>query len=160
MHIRIAKTSEAAQLSGLAVTAKRHWGYSTETMKRWEPDLTVSAESIQGNPTFVAEANDIVLGFYMLSLDDGIWELEHLWVAPERMRAGIGRSLLMHAAAQIRASGGTVLKIDADPNAERFYTACGARCVGEVPAPIYGQEKRMRPILELDVRQIAATSKY
>jgi ribosomal protein S18 acetylase RimI-like enzyme len=152
MQIRIAKTSEAALLSSLAVAAKRHWGYSADTMKRWEPDLTVSVDSIQFNPTFVAEENGIVLGFYMLSIDDDLWELEHLWVAPARMREGIGKSLLMHAAAQIRASGGTVLNIDADPNAEIFYAACGARRVGEVPAPIHGQDKRVRPLLELDVR--------
>jgi len=37
--------------------------------------------------------------------------------------------------------------VDADPNAESFYLACGADRCGEVPAPIRGEPGRVRPQL-------------
>jgi hypothetical protein len=47
------------------------------------------------------------------------------------------------------AGGASGLLIDADPNAELFYIACGATRFGEIPAPITGQPDRVRPQLEL-----------
>jgi len=143
MRIRPAKTSEAKLLSGIAVAAKQHWGYSPEAMKSWESMLSVSRIAIEMNPTFVAQDEE-VQGFYMLSHGIG-WELEHLWVLPQFIRRGVGRKLLAHATDLVRSRGGSTLHIDADPNSEPFYRACGAVVIDTVAAPLTGHPDRVRP---------------
>ena len=155
MLIREAKPSEAKQLTAIAVAAKQHWGYSPEAMNKWIRTLTVTRTAIESNPTFVAEA-DTLLGFYMLWTDGRAWELEHMWVAPPFMRQGVGRALLAHSANFARARDAKILRIDADPNAEAFYRACGAVRLGVVAAPIAEQPQRVRPILTLRLSEDAA----
>jgi GNAT superfamily N-acetyltransferase len=156
MHIRAAKPEEAEQLSTIAYEAKRHWGYSDEAMRQWTAALRIEPQDVVSNPTFVMQDEDTLVGFYMLWTDGRLWELEHLWVTPHAMRKGIGRSLLNHANNLVRAGGGHSLHIDADPNAEPFYAACGARHVGSVAAPIPELKDRMRPLLEIDLRESVA----
>jgi len=60
----------------------------------------------------------------------------------------IGRELLNHALARAAQGGASEVTVDADPNAESFYLACGGTRRGEVPAPIPGQPERVRPQLE------------
>ena len=64
--------------------------------------------------------------------------MRNLWVAPEHMRQGFGRALLFHALQTAALGGASFIHIDADPNAESFYVACGATRIGEVPAAIEG----------------------
>ena len=58
---------------------------------------------------------------------------------------GHGRELLAHALRTAAEGGATILTVDADPNAESFYLASGAKRTGTVPAPIAGQANRVRP---------------
>ncbi|HYM35035.1 MAG TPA: GNAT family N-acetyltransferase, partial [Steroidobacteraceae bacterium] len=149
VQIRSAKPSEANLLTAIAVAAKQYWGYSPQAMQGWESMLEVSIIAIEMNPTFVAAEGEIQ-GFYMLS--HGIsWELEHLWVSPQFIRRGVGKKLLMHGAEFFGAHGGSKLHIDADPNAESFYRACGAVFVDNVAAPIAENPHRVRPQLILNV---------
>jgi ribosomal protein S18 acetylase RimI-like enzyme len=150
MQIRPAKASEAKALTAIAFAAKQHWGYSAEAMKGWESMLTVSRIAIEMNPTFVAQDGE-VMGFYMLS--HGVhWELEHMWIAPQFLRQGIGRKLLTHGVEYVRSQGGSTLHIDADPNAESFYRACGAVVVNKVAAPLADNPQRVRPQMILHLR--------
>lgn len=151
MRVREARAGESKALSAIAFAAKAHWGYPASALESWRQDLAVSEDSIARRPTFVGEASGEIAGFYQLVLEDGEWSLEHLWVHPAFMKMGFGRSLLAHAAQQAASLGAGLLLIDADPNAERFYLACGAVRSGEVAAPIEGQPDRVRPQLRLDV---------
>jgi GNAT superfamily N-acetyltransferase len=150
MHIRAARPDEAEALSRMAADSKSLWNYSTATLASWSKDLTLTASFIVEHPTFVAEQGDALLGFYAISNVDR-FELEHFWVARAHMRKGVGRALMNHATHAVRQLGGSVLFIDADPNAESFYKSCGARCIGAIAAPIEGQPDRVRPLLELRV---------
>ena len=147
MNIRPAAESEAPILSDLAMRAKSHWGYSTETLERWRPELAVSPTEVRESPTFVAMVGAEIVGFYSLRTSPTAWELDHLWVLPKFMHQGIGRALLAHALATAAGGGASEVTVDADPNAESFYLECGAVRRGHVPAPIPGQPKRVRPQL-------------
>ena len=57
-------------------------------------------------------------------------DLLHLWVLPEAMRRGVGRSLFSHALERARNLGFRELEIESDPNAEGFYQRMGAQRVG------------------------------
>lgn len=147
--IRAAHVDEAQVLSQLAVEAKAKWGYAQQQLRAWKDALKVSPHSIQQFPTFIAELDGEIAGFYQLGTSVSPWELEHFWVKPSSMRQGVGRTMLSHAVALAAEAGLTELAIDADPNAEPFYVACGARRVGAVSAPTEGNPDRVRPQLRL-----------
>jgi GNAT superfamily N-acetyltransferase len=153
MRIRRAQESEASALSALALDAKRQWGYAPQDIARWRPQLAISARDISSKPTFVAEIDDQIAGYYLLApvAPGRPWGLDHLWVAPRYWRRGIGRALLTHATDTARRGGAAALAIDADPHAEPFYVACGAVRRRVVPAPIAGSPERVRPQLSLRI---------
>ena len=147
MNIRPAQEHEADALSALALKAKAYWGYSADTIESWKQELTVSTQTITSRPTFVAVLGDEIVGFYSLSPSHHSRELDHLWVLPRFMDRGIGRALAAHALETAARGGASSVTVDADPNAESFYLACGAGRCGEVPAPIPGEPGRVRPQL-------------
>ena len=156
MQIRRARGSEASALSALAVAAKQHWSYAPEDIERWHPLLTVTPDDIASRPAFVAEVESEVVGFYLLAPNGATWELEHLWVSPQCMGRAAGRALLAHASRTAQVGGASVILIDADPNAEAFYLACGAVRVGSIAAPIASDPGRVLPRLSLRVLDRAA----
>jgi GNAT superfamily N-acetyltransferase len=147
--IRRARAADAAELTAVAHEAKSHWGYGAAQIVAWRDELTISAESIARWPTFVVEQDGRIAGFVQLSETRGEMELEHMWVRPAAMGRGVGRALLARATAEARSAGHATLHIDADPNAEAFYIACGAVRAGARPAPIPGEPERFRPLLKL-----------
>ena len=151
MQIRRAVAGDVEELSALVLSAKAHWGYEHAQLQAWRSSLEVSAESVPARPTFVGELNGLAIGFYSLAPSGEAWELDNLWVLPRFMKNGFGRTLLMHAAQTAAEGGATSIVIDADPNAEPFYLACGAKRIGAVAAPIAGQLNRVRPQLVLAV---------
>lgn len=143
--IRRAQIQEDDTLSRIALTGKAHWGYCAEDLSRWEADLIVSPDSLVQLTTFVAVLDELIAGFYQLSFVLEEADLEDLWVLPAHMGKGIGRTLLKHAVLEVTARGKGNLLIDADPNAEGFYVACGAVRTGKKAAPTVGQSQSTRP---------------
>jgi len=147
VNIRPAKGREAQALTALALEAKAHWGYPADTLESWKRELTVSTQAITSRPTFVAVIGDEIVGFYSLLPSHDAWKLEDLWVLPRFVERGIGRALVAHALETAARGGALSVTVDADPNAESFYLACGGVRCGEVPAPIPGEPGRVRPQL-------------
>ena len=146
LEIRPARPDDSAVLTRLAHAAKRHWGYPEEFMRLWKKDLTVTPEFIRRHPVYCVEQRSNILGFYAISGEGVIRELEHMWVDPKFMGQGIGRRLLEHALGLLHGQDCTRLRIVSDPNAESFYQKMGAVTVGEVPSR---PEGRTLPLLEL-----------
>ena len=153
VEIREAIAGEAENLSALALEAKAHWGYSEATLSSWKEQLRLSSADLASRPTYVGSVNGEVVGFYSLAPSEHAWEIDNFWVAPRFMRHGAGRALLTHALEVAFRGGAICVTVDADPNAELFYLACGAMRVGEVPAPIPGEPNRVRPQLVFDVKE-------
>lgn len=153
MYIRRADVSEASTLSALAMESKSYWPYSERQLEVWREDLAVSSKTISSFPTYVAEVEANIVAFYVLLPAPKRWTLEHFWVAPRCMGCGVGRALLSHAAGVAAAGGAGEIAIDADPNAESFYVACGADRVGSIAAPIEGSPRRERPQMLLSLTQ-------
>ena len=148
MKIRPALPSDAAALTRIAWAAKRHWDYPEEWLALWAPDLTVTAEFIRSHPVHCAIRDGEIAAFYALSNEGTEFEVEHMWVDPPHIGCGIGRELFRHAVETARSSGGQVLRIVSDPNAEGFYRTMGARSLGRIPAVPRG---RTLPVLILDL---------
>jgi len=147
VNIRPAQGHEAEALTAIALKAKAYWGYPADTLESWKQELTVSTRTVTSRPTFVAVIRDEIVGFYSMSPSHDAWKLEDLWVLPRFMERGIGRALVAHALETAARGGASSVTVDADPNAESFYLACGADRYGEVPAPIPGEPGRVRPQL-------------
>ena len=149
MRIRSALPRDLPALDRIALEAKAHWGYSQAQIDRWKTDLTTKPETIASWPTFVAEADENVIGFAQIDPTTTPWELNSLFVEPGRMRQGIGSGLLRSAMQVAYQSGVDELHIDSDPNALEFYKSFGAQEISALPSPIEGQPARVRPQLRL-----------
>jgi GNAT superfamily N-acetyltransferase len=141
--IRPAKTEEAAQLTQIALDAKRHWGYPERWIKHWEADLTITPDFINQNQVFVIEDEGEVRGFYALCVDGEKAELEHLWVTPTYIGTGIGKELFLDAMDRATTLQVDHVELSADPNAAGFYERMGAQRIGETDAEIDGQSRKL-----------------
>jgi GNAT superfamily N-acetyltransferase len=145
--IRDAQHDDLRALSWCAYNSKAHWGYGEAFMAACVDELTIRPEHLGTHVLRVAARGTEIAGFHGVALDGDEAELEWLFVAPDAMGSGIGRSLLDDASAIARNAGARHLRIEVDPNARAFYERCGAVCVGEVAsASIPG---RALPLLTL-----------
>ncbi|HKP35842.1 MAG TPA: GNAT family N-acetyltransferase [Pyrinomonadaceae bacterium] len=141
IEIRRAQPEEAETLTGIAHAAKRHWGYPEHWIAHWKPDLTITPDFISANEVFVAIVEGEVVGCCALVLSDSLAEIEHMWIKPEYMGAGVGRALFTHARTRAADLNLRELELSADPNAEGFYKCMGAVRIGEVKSEIDGQPR-------------------
>ena len=132
ISLRAARPGEADALSALAQRSKAHWGYDAEFMAAVRAELTYTAERLAGGGFTVAERNGEVLGFYSLDGPGPRGELGNLWVDPPHIGTGLGRLMWTDAVRTARILGWTALVLDAEPYAEGFYFAMGAREIGVV----------------------------
>ena len=142
-QIRRAQPEESTPLTQIAHAAKRYWGYPERWISLWSDALTITPEFISNNEVYVALDQHEIIGFYALMLTGSRLVLEHLWVAPKHIGTGIGRELFNHAVGTAVSLNASVIEIDSDPHAEGFYKRMGAHRVGEKPADIEGQQRRL-----------------
>ena len=148
--IKQARAEHASILTEIAISAKRHWDYPERWIKLWTPSLTISPDYISQNETWMAVVNAMPAGFYSLQTDDEFLWLDNLWVLPNFMGQGIGTQLFQHALERSKALGASMLKIEADPNAQSFYEKMGAYKVGESRNQVDDQP-RILPIMEINL---------
>jgi GNAT superfamily N-acetyltransferase len=153
IEIRRARPADAETLTRIAHAAKRHWRYPEEYIELWREALTVTPDFIGRHPVYCAWRDERIVGFYALSGEGLVRELEHMWVIPEAIGKGIGARLLDHAVWTLLVDGAETLRIASDPNAEGFYVKMGARRVGEVPSRPDG---RCLPLLVLEAPRPSA----
>lgn len=151
MNIERATPEQSEALTKIAFAAKRHWNYPESWISQWAAALTISPDYVAKNLVFAAEENGIVSGFYSLVLDIDSADLDHLWIDPQFIGGGLGRTLFEHAVETARSVGATTLTIESEPNAEGFYQKMGAVRVGETVTEIEGKP-RVLPNLVLDLR--------
>jgi len=149
-RLRPARTAELQQLSDLCIRSKAVWGYDPAFMEACRGELTLTDQDLNQTCVQVAEDEDGVIGVVQIVVDDGVAELEKLFIEPTRMRTGAGRQLLDWAVAAARAGGATRLMIAADPDAAEFYRRMGAQDAGTAASGSIPD--RVLPRLQIDVR--------
>ena len=121
-------------------------------MQACRAELTYTESQIESTKYefFVCEVEGRIAGFYALELlgpDDA--ELEALFVEPEMIGRGFGRTLIKHAKARASTLGIRQIVIQGEPNAQAFYEAAGGvrdgrRESGSIPG-------RFLPIFRIDL---------
>jgi GNAT superfamily N-acetyltransferase len=134
--LRPARPDEAALLSDLAVRSKGHWGYDADFLAGCRAVLAIEPGEVIARRTTVAEVDGVVAGHYLIDGDPPGAELGQLFVDPPFIGRGIGRRLWEHAVATAADVGIRTLEIAADPFAEAFYLAMGARRDGTVASEV------------------------
>ena len=131
-QIRKAQSSESQLLTSLALRSKAYWDYSPEFILACRQELTYSQQDIQKNHFYVAEINNLIIGFFALEiLSDNEIELAALFVEPAYINRGSGRKLMDKAKLVASELGSKVMIIQGDPNAKNFYLKVGGKLIGE-----------------------------
>lgn len=141
---------QADILTHITIASKRYWNYPERWMQIWLPLLTISPEYISENEVWVKIFGDKPVAYYSLQQAGSELWLDNLWLLPEFIGRGIGKELFLHAVERSRQCDGSILKIEADPNAEAFYEKMGARRVGEHHSEVDGHP-RILPIMEIKI---------
>jgi GNAT superfamily N-acetyltransferase len=150
MQIVRATREHANDLTQISILAKRNWEYPESWIQLWIPSLTITAEYIDAHEVWMMVVEDQPVAYYSFNgNEEGFW-LDNLWVLPEYMGQGIGKTLFQHALERCKTLGVSILKIEADPNAQSFYERMGAHKVSEHSAEIQG-EPRVLPVMEINL---------
>ncbi len=132
--LRPARPDEAHALSELCMISKAHWGYDDAFMAACREELTITAADFDHSQIQVADDNGALAGMAQLQVEGDKAELDKLYVHPDFIGAGAGRSLFEWALSEARAAGATFMTIDGDPQAAGFYRRMGAIDDGESPS--------------------------
>ena len=147
--IRRAELRDREELTRVAFRSKAYWGYDDAFMESVREQLTPSEAYVANDPVYLAENHErVVLGFYGFMREDGKLWLYDMFVAPQAIRTGVGRTLWDHAVETARRTGEAAFLIESDPNAEEFYRKMGAVNDGTRTAAGSG---RTLPVLRYDL---------
>jgi GNAT superfamily N-acetyltransferase len=149
MTVREAVPEEAVAVSELAMRSKAHWGYDRAFLEACRQELTWTPEEVERHDVLVWDEGGRLLGATARLGAEPDARLWAVFVDPAEHGRGIGRALLEALLARSRAAGLRSLTIGADPNAEAFYLAVGARRVGTVPSDTAAD--RLLPLLRFDI---------
>lgn len=142
-----ATLADAPLLTAICLVAKQGVGYRDDWMALWSEELTVSADYVRQH--WVRKAVDAAgrsHGFAGMRLaDDGVAELDYLFILPGSQRLGLGQQLLEAALAAARDSDCRLLSLYAEPAAEAFYRRLGASVLEIVPVPMPDAPERVLP---------------
>jgi GNAT superfamily N-acetyltransferase len=145
LTIRRARPEEAESLRELTRRSMAHWPQSPEYRAEANRLVSLSAVDLDRDEAWVAELDGVTVGYYRLSVEGDVAEIEEMFVDPPRIGQGIGRRLFEHVLASARRSGVRRLEWDTDANAAGFYLAMGGQPLGTSPSGIAGDPlTRMR----------------
>lgn len=108
--------------------------------------LEYGDEHVRAGRTRVATHNGTAVGFATVVYGDGRAELEDLFVAPDAMRAGVGRALVGDLVAEARARGMTRVEVTANEAARPFYEAVGFVDIGVATTRFGGAARMACPV--------------
>lgn len=148
--LRPARIEERAVLDDICFRSKAHWGYDETFLEAVREQIRVRPDALKYGRVWVAvDGGDHPCGIVEVdAVDRDTADLTLLFVAPETLRAGIGRALYEKALALARQLGASELLIDSDPQAAAFYTIMGATRTGAEPT---GYQGRLLPRFRVQI---------
>lgn len=147
IYIQPALVVDASELSDLALASKAVWGYDAEFLEICREVLRVDPQAIVEQPCYVFAGDDgVIKGFYLLEKLGDDCDLDMLFVAPDSIGQGVGKSLMMHALKQASSLGCTRMIVTSDPQALPFYERLGGLQIGWEKSEV--SDDRLLPQLE------------
>ena len=124
------KIGDLAILNEISVRSKKHWRYPDEWVERWLDDLHLKEYDFKNQYILIIEIDRQIVGFCSISKEDNYFEILHLWLLPDYIGKGYGRQLLNNAI-EMFVPENSLIKVEAEPNAEDFYQKNGFATVGK-----------------------------
>ena len=146
MQVLTAEIADCPTLTKISKAAKAYWGYTQEWLDLWEEDLTITPQLMEKDRIYKLVKGDEILGFCVISEQEGVLEIEHLWIRPEHIGKGLGKFLLQKVLDQVITKSHVTLSVIADPNATGFYEKFGLKTVKYIPSQPTG---RKLPLMQL-----------
>ena len=148
-EITKANADDAKILTEITKRSKAYWGYSDEQIKEWSDLLTITSEYIQNNEVYKLIVNQSTVAYYSyFDIENNSVRLDNLFVSPENISKGYGKSLMNDFILKIKQSQRSRIILDADPNAQKFYESFGFVKAGQIKTSI---KDRFLPIMELKI---------
>jgi GNAT superfamily N-acetyltransferase len=132
LSIRPALSEERAELESLQWRSSLALEDDREQLLAHPEEIHLPAERIERGDVLVAEMDGAIAGFAVLVEQDGLAELDGLFVDPPLWRQGIGRALVDATVHHARRRGLTMMAVVANPAARDFYEKCGFSVEGVV----------------------------
>jgi GNAT superfamily N-acetyltransferase len=150
MNVILKATLDNAEvLTEITKKSKAHWGYSNEQLEEWSQILTVTPEYIKANPVYKLVVDNFIAGYYSyINQSTNEVLLDNLFVLPSYIGRGYGKFLLTDFINRVKTEGIKKIVLEADPNAEMFYSNFGFVRTGEI---VTGVKDRYLPIMELNI---------
>ncbi|WP_332452689.1 GNAT family N-acetyltransferase [Chryseobacterium aquaticum] len=134
-------------LTEITKKSKAHWGYSDEQMEKWSQDLMISKDYIKKSEVYKLSLNDKIIAYYSyLNINENTVKLDNLFVVPEEMRKGYGKTLMNDLINKTKKEKTAKIILEADPNAEKFYEGFGFLKISQIETSI---KNRFLPVMEL-----------
>ena len=131
LTIRPAIASDREALEALQWRASLNNPHDRDALLANPDAIELPLQQIVDGGVFVAEQAGQIKGFAAIfQRRDGSYELDGLFVEPECCRKGVGRALVEHCAVVAQNAGASYLHVIGNPQAERFYSACGFQVFG------------------------------
>jgi GNAT superfamily N-acetyltransferase len=146
--LRVAEARDVDQLRRMTIAAKAHWGHDLEWVRSWVATGDFPGVAVARGEGRVLEINGVVAGWSALQHRGETAWLEDLWVDPQHMGRGFGKTLFLDAVARAAAAGARRLEWEADPDAVGFYERMGGRRARDSELTELG---RVLPIMALDL---------
>jgi GNAT superfamily N-acetyltransferase len=146
IFIRDAEMSDMVALQGVFERASLWNEYDRELLQEHPEWLVLSNQGVLEGRMRVAAGDDgAVIGFATFVIEDGLAELEDLFVDPPWMRHGIGAALVTDLSARLNDLGFETLEVTANPHAMAFYDVLGFVELRMVDTPGYSAARMSRP---------------
>ncbi len=124
MKMRKATIADLNALNRISVMSKKYWGYPEQWMEQWLDDLTLTETDLNTQGIVIMEFGSEIMGFCSIKDQGNHYEIMHLWILPDYIGKGYGKTLLNEALAAFVCKEKPIWVL-ADPNAESFYNKQG-----------------------------------
>jgi len=134
MQTRVATPADLEGIEAVLRKAAAFWEEDRPFLEAHPDAIVVPVDLVPRGQVRVAVVSGSVVGFssYVVS-SASTWEVEDLFVHPERMGAGVGRRLVEEMVEAATGAGCLRLEVTANPGAAGFYEKVGFVRDGLVP---------------------------
>jgi GNAT superfamily N-acetyltransferase len=142
-----ANPDDHAVLTNITKKSKAYWEYSAWQMEEWSDLLTITEDYIKTNEVYKLSIDHLTVAYYSyIDLDETTIILDYLFVLPDYIGKGYGKSLMNDFINKIKKTERKRIILDADPNAQKFYESFGFIKIGQAETSI---KDRFLPVMEL-----------
>ena len=132
MHIERSTEDQIPLINSIIDRSKRYWDYIEAYLQAAIPLIQIDISWLQKHLGYSIFDNNELVGFLGVEQEENTWTLDHLWVAPHKIRCGLGKKAIDFIVSEAQKFHIAKIFLLPDPPAEGFYLRLGAQLTGKV----------------------------